>query len=131
MFPLTNHKSSVNVGIPQLDVCFLSACELEKRKLAESEMKGNLICDVKRNNDDKCLLQAISTVVELATSAFAFRNSQRSAICFCKIPRRFWRRKKTKHVITSLAFHMFSCSGKYKTKKCFSVSVNQFRMAKR
>jgi hypothetical protein len=57
----------------------LSVCELEKRKLAESEMKGNLICDVKRNNDDKCLLQAVSTVVELATSASAFRNSQRSA----------------------------------------------------
>ena len=44
-----------------------------KLKLDESEMKDNLLCGEHKRRDAKCLLQAVSTVVEL--SALVFHDS--------------------------------------------------------
>ena len=54
------------------------------KKLDESEMKDNLLCGEHKRRDAKCLLQAVSTVVEL--SALVFHDSTVPRTAFANYP---------------------------------------------
>ena len=70
----------MNVEI-QIRVFFVYKLE---KKLDESEMKDNLLCGEHKRRDAKCLLQAVSTVVEL--SALVFHDSTVPRTAFANYP---------------------------------------------